>query len=71
MGYGGTLIESLPLDRKVVGSNPALAATPGTLGKSFVYSCLQRFGVYTPTQDQLLWSGAPLSSRPSGVKEAL
>ena len=26
--------------RKVMGSNPALAAKPGTLGKSFTYSCL-------------------------------
>ena len=39
-GRGGTLVESMPLDRKVVGSNPALAATPGTLGKPFTYSCL-------------------------------
>ena len=32
---GGTLVDSMPLDRKVVGSNPILAAAPGTLGKSF------------------------------------
>ena len=32
MKAGGTLVESMPLDRKVVGSNPILAATPGTLG---------------------------------------
>src|SRR6218665_3892339 len=35
VGHGGTLLESMPLGRKVVGSNLALAATPGTLGKSF------------------------------------
>jgi len=29
---GGTLVESMSLDRKVVGSNSALAAMPGTLG---------------------------------------
>jgi len=29
---GCTLVESMSLDRKVVGSNPALAATSGTLG---------------------------------------
>src|SRR6218665_3063706 len=34
VGHGGTLVESMPLDRKVVGSNLALSATPGTLGKS-------------------------------------
>ena len=38
MGRGGTLGDSMPLDRKVVGSNPILAATPGTLGKSFTNS---------------------------------
>ena len=35
VGRGGTLVESMPLNRKVVGSNPILAATPRTLGKSF------------------------------------
>jgi len=35
VGRGGTLVDSMPLDRNVVGSNPILAATPGTLGKSF------------------------------------
>jgi len=40
MGLGVTLFESMPSDRKVVGSNPVLAATPGTLGKSFTYSLL-------------------------------
>jgi len=39
-GRGGTLVESMHLDRKVVCSNSALAATPGTLGKSLTYSCL-------------------------------
>src|SRR6218665_2494213 len=28
VGRGGTLVDSMPLDRKVVGSNPILAATP-------------------------------------------
>ena len=27
VGRGGALVESVPLDRRVVGSNPALAAT--------------------------------------------
>ena len=27
LGHGGTLVESKPFDRRVVGSNPALAAT--------------------------------------------
>ena len=31
MGRGGTLVESMPLDRKGGGSNSALAAMPGTL----------------------------------------
>src|SRR6218665_1510271 len=35
VGRGSTLVDSMPLDRNVVGSNPILAATPGTLGKSF------------------------------------
>jgi len=35
---GGTFFDSMPLDRKVVGSNPILAATPGTLGNSFTNS---------------------------------
>src|SRR6218665_2052815 len=38
VGRGGPLVDSMPLDRKVVGSNPILAATPGTLGKSFTNS---------------------------------
>ena len=38
VGRGGTLVDSMPLDRKVVGSNPILAATPGILGKSFTNS---------------------------------
>src|SRR6218665_1099804 len=37
-GRGGTLVDSMLLDRKVVGSNPILAATPGCLGKSFTNS---------------------------------
>ena len=28
----------------------------GTLGESFTCTCLERFGVLTPTQCQLLWS---------------
>src|SRR6218665_268586 len=43
VGRGGTLVDSMPLDRKVVGSNPILAATPGTLTKSFTHRCKQRF----------------------------
>ena len=35
MGHGRPLVESMPLDRKVVGLNPALATTPGTL-KNYV-----------------------------------
>ena len=27
VGRGGALVESMPLDRRVLGSNPALAAT--------------------------------------------
>ena len=39
MGRGGALVEMTPFDRRVVGSNPALAATCiWTLGKSFTYS---------------------------------
>jgi len=40
VGRGVTLVEAVPLDRKVVGSNHILATTPRTLGKSFTYSCL-------------------------------
>jgi len=40
VGRGGTLVESMTLDRKVMGVYPILAATLGTLGKSFTYSCL-------------------------------
>src|SRR6218665_1185556 len=45
VGHGGTLVDSMPLDRKVVGSNPILAATPGTLGKSFTNS-IQVYNIY-------------------------
>ena len=31
-GRGGALVESKPFDRRVVGSNPALAATYSDLG---------------------------------------
>src|SRR6218665_2545701 len=40
VGRGCTLVDSMPLDRKVVGSNPILAATPGTLDKSFTNSII-------------------------------
>src|SRR6218665_1889065 len=37
VGHGSTLVDSMPLDRKVVSSNPILAATPGTLDKYIIY----------------------------------
>ena len=40
VGRGSTLVDLMPLDRKVVGSNSILAATPGTLGKSFTNSII-------------------------------
>src|SRR6218665_40369 len=41
----------MPLDRKVVGYNPILAVTPGTLGKSFtnsLYYILYTAGMHSP-----------------------
>src|SRR6218665_2820504 len=41
----------MPLDRKVVGYNPILAVTPGTLGKSFtnsLYYILYTAGRHSP-----------------------
>src|SRR6218665_1650770 len=32
VGRGGTLVDSMPLDRKVVGSNPILAVSPSRQG---------------------------------------
>ena len=29
VGHGGALVETMPFDRRVVGSNPALAVTHG------------------------------------------
>src|SRR6218665_850304 len=64
VGRGCTLVESMPLDRKVVGSNPILVATTWTYGlwtmDLFTYSCLLHVGILTSTQCQLLWSRAPL-----------
>src|SRR6218665_2780573 len=51
VGRGGTLVESMPSDWKVVGSNPSLAATPKTLGKSFtnsLYYILYTAGMHSP-----------------------
>ena len=39
VGRGRTLVESMPLDRRFVGSNPALAATPGTSKPSLTVAC--------------------------------
>src|SRR6218665_2449338 len=85
LGRGGTLVDSMPLDRKVVSSNPILAATPGSLGKSFtnsihyiLYTVYYRPILYTFAcsasscklrHRKLPWSRAPLSS--SRHKEAL
>src|SRR6218665_2240112 len=46
VGRGCTLVDSMPLDRKVVGSNPILAATPETLGKSFTSSIYIIYIIY-------------------------
>src|SRR6218665_422401 len=81
VGRGGTLVDSMPFDRKVVGSNPILAARQGpwaspSLTVYNIYYIL--YILYTVACSasscklrhcQLLWSGAPLSS--SGLKEAL
>ena len=40
VGRSGALVESMLFDRRVAGSNRALAAHVGTIGKSFTCSCL-------------------------------
>ena len=67
-GVCGALVESTPFVQRVMGSTPALAATLGTLGKSFTHSCLWRFGTKFRHSIRAV-SGAPLSS--SGLEEAL
>ena len=59
VGLGGSLVESIPVDRRVVGSNPCLAV--GTLDKSFPHSYmyLWRFGVKLRHNIRAV-SGAPL-----------
>ena len=67
MGRGGALVETTPFDRRVVSSNPTLVATWGPLASPSL-ACSDS-ACKTPTQCQLLLSGAPLSS--SGLEEAL
>src|SRR6218665_1292777 len=43
VGHGGTLVESMPFDRRVVGSNPALAATLGPLASPSLTVALCKF----------------------------
>ena len=66
VGRGGALVESIPFNRRVVGSNPALAATQGPWASP--RSCLWRFGVKL-WQSIRAVSGARLSN--SGLEEAL
>jgi len=61
------LVESMPFERRVVGSNPA-SRHVGTLGKSLTRSCLWHFGVKLRHSIRAV-SGAFLSS--SGLEEAL
>src|SRR6218665_3368136 len=84
VGRGGTLVDSMPLDRKVVNSNPILVAMPPCQGR-WASPSLTVYNIYyilyilytvacsasscKLQHCQLLWSGAPLSS--SGLKEAL
>ena len=63
--HGGSLVDSSPFIRRVMGSNPTLA---GTLGKSFIRSCLWHFDVKLQHNIRAVL-GAPLSS--SGLEEAL
>jgi len=59
----------IPFNLRVVGLNPALAATyVGTLDKSLTRSCLRHFGVKLQHRICAV-SGAPPSS--SGLEEAL
>src|SRR6218665_3766501 len=84
VGRGGTLVDSMPLDRKVVGSNFESHSSRHArhLGQVLHYTVYNVYYIlyilYTVAcsasscklrQCQLLWSGAPLSS--SGLKEAL
>jgi len=43
--WSGLLVDLSPFAQRVVGSNPALAAMLGTLGKSFTHNCPWRSGV--------------------------
>ena len=78
----GVVVDSMPLDRKVVGSNPILADTrqgPWASPSLTVYNIYYiLFILYTVACSasscklrhcQLLWSGAPLSS--SGLRDAI
>ena len=69
VGRGGALVESKPLDRRVVhGFEFRSSLHVGTLGKSFTWSCLWRFGVNLRHSIRAV-SGGLLSS--SGLKEEL
>ena len=68
-GRGGSLANSTPFVRRVVGKFESRSNRPvGTLGKFFTRSCLGRFGVKLRLSIRAV-SGAPLSS--SGLEKAL
>src|SRR6218665_1543217 len=66
---GDTLVDPMPLDRKVVGSTPILAATPGTSGKSFTNSiyimyCIHVYCKRLPVARACFKKNSPLHIRP-------
>ena len=67
-GCGGSLVDSLPFVRRVVGSNPALATTGRDLGQ-VLHSQLPVALRRETRHDTRIASGALLSS--SGLEEAL
>src|SRR6218665_3008019 len=61
MGYGGALVESMPFDRKVVGSNPTVADTYGPWTSPSLAIARWCFGVKLSNSIRAVL-GAPLSS---------
>src|SRR6218665_3715744 len=75
VGRGGPLVDSMPLDRKVVGSNPILDSPrqgpcPSVYNIYYILYILYTVACSASScklrHCHLLWSGAPLSS--SGLK---
>ena len=69
MGRGGAMVESMPFDRRVAGSNHSLAATYRDLGQVLNSQLRVALRCETPAQYQCCVGSA--SEYSSGLEEAL